>query len=383
MTNLYARKLEKIFNKVGQIAAKGRDNRLEYGKYVDELIGKGDFVAFQETLNIFYQMDTLNITDVNELKSKTWNEICFQTKSTFLTRLSKMYKQKKVYQQSYFIYSENPKVTNIFLSDRLSSTFSITGLTPSINFSRDGELINLSVYNEDITSIQIQKSNWELDETGKEVPTNIRYFEDFQVSYFANSFTSFNPSQLNIGDTFTMSLTTTKQFLTNQTISVTFSGNYIEGTINSYDKISGDTSMTITNASGSSTYSLWFVNYLSGPKNPTYSTGIPTSFGATYLITTTEKNNFTLDYKKYNYKLVIDRNPLIGYLYEVDLYDPNSAYLVQNKQYARLTGERKSYVQVQKVNATFSVIFDLENPALSEDSNLLNRYTQAINYLLS
>ena len=95
MTNLYARKLEKIFNKIGQIASKGRDNRLEYSKYVDELIGKGDFVALQETLNIFYQMDTLNITDVNDLKSKTWNEICFQTKSTFLTRLSKLYKQKK------------------------------------------------------------------------------------------------------------------------------------------------------------------------------------------------------------------------------------------------------------------------------------------------
>ena len=383
MTNLYARKLEKIFNKVGQIASKGRDNRLEYSKYVDELIEKGDFIAFQEALNIFYQMDTLDIIDVNELKSKTWNEICFQTKSTFLTRLSKLYKQKKVYQQSYFIYSENPKVTNLYLSDRLSTTFSITGLTPSIAFSRNDEVINLQVYDEDITSVQIQKSTWETDETGKEVPTGLRYFEDFQVSYFGNSFTSFNPSQLIVGDTFTMSLTTTKQFIPDQTISVTFSGSYIEGMIQSYDKISGDTVMTITDKSGSSTYSLWFVNYLSGPKNPTYSTNIPTSFGATYLITTTQKNNTTFAYEKYNYKFIVDRNPLIGYLYEVDIYDPNSSYLVQNKQYARLTGERKSYVQAQKVNATFSMVFDLENPALSEDSNLLNRYTAAINYLLS
>jgi hypothetical protein len=383
MTNLYARKLEKIYKKIGQIASKGRDNRLEYSKYVDELIGKGDFVALQETLNIFYQMDTLDITDVNDLKSKTWNEICFQTKSTFLTRLSKLYKQKKVYQQSYNIYSENPKVTNLYLSNRLSMTFSNTGLTPSINFSKSGEMINLEIYDDDINSVQIQKATWETDENGNDAPTSIRYFEDFQVSYFGNSFTSFNPSQLTIGDSFTMSMTTTKQFLPNQFISVTFSNNYIEGLIESYDKLTGETSITITNAVGSSTYSLWFVNYLSGPKNPTYSTNIPTSFGATYLITTTQKNNVTFDFEKYNYKLTVDRNPLVGYIFEVDIYDPNSSYLVQNKQYARLTGEKKSYIQAQKIGATFSVVFDIENPALSEDANLLNRYSDAINYLLS
>ena len=52
--NLYTRKLEKIFNKLDQIASKGRDNKLEYTKYIDELIEKGDFVAFQEMLSIFY-----------------------------------------------------------------------------------------------------------------------------------------------------------------------------------------------------------------------------------------------------------------------------------------------------------------------------------------
>lgn len=383
MTNLYVRKLEKIFNKVGQIASKGRENKLEYSKYIDELIEKGDFVSFQEMLNIFYQMDTINIMDVNDLKSRTWNEICFQTKSTFLTKLSKLYKQKGVYQQSYNIYTENVNIVNLYLSNKLSSTFSVTGLTPSINLKKNGEKVELQVYDNDITTIQVQKSTWEINDESKEVPVSNRFLEDFQVSYFANSFTSFNPSQLNIGESFTMSLTKTKQFIPNQTISVTFSGNYIEGVIESYDKITGDTLITITNATGSSTHSLWFVNYLSGAKNPTYITNIPTSFGSDYLITTTQKNNTTFTFEKYNYKLTVDRNPLIGYIYEVDIYDPNSSYLIQNKQYARLTGERKSYIQAQKVGATFSVVFDFENPALSEDSNLLSRYTEAINYLLS
>jgi hypothetical protein len=383
MTNLYTRKLEKIFNKVGQIASKGRDNKLEYTKYIDELIEKGDFVAFQEMLSIFYQIDTLNVADVSDIKSRTWNEICFQTKSSFLQKLSKLYKQKKVYQQSYNIYSENNNIVNISISDRLTYTFSATGLTSSINFEKNGEVVDLHVYDDNITTVQVQKAVWEVGDSGNEEPTNIKFFEDFQISYLANSFTTFNPSQLNIGDVFTMSVTTTKQYIPNQIISVTWSGNYIEGTVQSYDSITGDTVMTITDTNGSSTYSLWVVDYLSGPKSVKFKTSIPTTQGSTYLVTTTEKNPITFDYNKYYYKLALELNPLLGQIYEIDIYDPNSAYLVQNKQYARLTGERKAYLQAQKLGATFSVIFDVENPALSDETNLITRYSQAISYLLS
>lgn len=383
MTNLYAKKLEKIFNKVGQIASKGRDNKLEFTKYIDELIEKGDFIAFQDMLFEFYQIDTLNTSDVNDIKSKTWNEICFQTKSTFLQRLSKLYKQKKVYQQSFNIYSESNNIVQLQLSNKLSSTFSQTGLTPSINFEKNGEVIDLKVYDNDITSVGIQKAIWEIGDTGNEEPTNIKFFQDFQISYFANSFTTFNPSQLTIGDQFTMSVTTTKQYIPGQLISVTWSGNYIEGTIDSYDYVSGQTVMTVTDTNGSSTYSLWVVDYLSGTKSVLFTTSVPSTHGASYLITTTQKNPITLDFQKYYYKFILDRNSLLGQIYEVDIYDPNSSYLVQDKQYARLTGERKSYVQAQKVGLTYSMIFDIENPAFSNDANLLNRYTAAINYLLS
>ena len=383
MANQYARKLEKIFNKVGQIASKGRDNKLEYTKFVDEMIEKGDFVAFQEMLNIFYQIDTLNTSDVSDIKSKTWNEICFQTKSTFLTKLSKLYKQKKVYQQSYNIYSELNNVVQLYLSNPLSLTFSQTGLTPSISFQKSGELVNLDVYNDDIINIQIHKATWQIGDSGNEEPTELKFVEDFQISYLANSFTTFNPSQVVVGDLFTMSVTTTKQYIPDQLITVTWSGNFIEGTIQSYDSLTGDTVISVTNATGSSTYSLWVVDYLSGPKSVKFQTSISSAIGQSYLITTNQKNNLTFEYQKYYYKLVVDRNPLLGQIYEVDIYDPNSAYLIQNRQYARLTGERKAYLQAQKVGLTYSMIFDIENPALSDDANLINRYSAAINYLLS
>lgn len=378
MTNLYAKKLEKIFNQVDKLATKGKDNKLEYTKYIDELINKGDYTTFLEMLYQFYRIDTIEMRDVLEVKAKTWDEICFQTKTPFLTKLSKLYKQKKVYQQSYNIYSEDTNKTQISLSNKLSVTYSITGLTPSINLVKNGEILDLYVYDSDITSIKIQKGEW-----GNDIPLSVKPFEEFEVSYLANSSTSFKPTGLIIGDLFTMSVTSMKQFIPNQLISVTYSGGYIEGVIQSYDRITGETVLDITDTVGSQTHSMWIVNYLSGPKAPTYSTSIPLTQGGSYIITTTQKDNITFEYLKYNYKFLVQQDPLLGQIYENDIYTPNAKYLIENKKYSQIVGERRIYLEAIKVGSTSSVIFDYENPALSDDTNLLNRYSAAINYLLS
>lgn len=383
MTNLYAKKLEKIYNKIGQLASVGRDNRLQYFQYVDELIEKGDFASYQESLILFFQIDTLNVTSVEDIKSKTWNEICFQTKSSFLQKLSKLYKQKQVFQQSYNIYSDNISVSEIIISNKLSSTFSNTGVTASISFSKNGTAVQLQVPESEIKRIEIQTADWELV-NGNEVVTQSDFFEEYQISYFANSFTAFNPQQLIIGDSFSMSVTTTKQYIPGQLISVTWSGSYIEGLIESYDPRTGQTSIEITDTAGSMTHSLWQVNYLSGPQQVTFQTSISLVLDRDYLVTTTQKNDLDLEFQEYYYKLSIQRDTLLGQIYEIDTYDPlTSDFLVQNKNYARFTGERKTYLQVQKTGITYSVVFDLENPLLSDEVNQINRYTDAINYFLS
>jgi hypothetical protein len=63
--------------------------------------------------------------------------------------------------------------------------------------------------------------------------------------------------------------------------------------------------------------------------------------------------------------------------------------LVQNKRFSSLVGARKTYLEVHKKNilmpsgyATAS-IFAYDDLFFTEDSNLLTRYTQAINYLNS
>lgn len=107
MANMYRKKLEKIYNKIDKIASKGKDNQLEYYKYIDELISKGDYSAFEEVLLIYYQLDVSDEKDVSSYKRESWNIICLSTKPVFLTKLSKLYKQKGIYQYAFDIYNDN------------------------------------------------------------------------------------------------------------------------------------------------------------------------------------------------------------------------------------------------------------------------------------
>jgi hypothetical protein len=104
--NQYKKRLDKIFTKVDKIAQVGKDNLLEYQKYIDDLINKGDYASFQEMLYIYYNIDTIETQDVTQVKNGTYDEVVFQTKSSFLNKLSKLYKKKEIYQQSFNIYSD-------------------------------------------------------------------------------------------------------------------------------------------------------------------------------------------------------------------------------------------------------------------------------------
>lgn len=91
-----------------------------------------------------------------------------------------------------------------------------------------------------------------------------------------------------------------------------------------------------------------------------------------------------------NYKLKLTQNPLLGKIFEVEVLTPESDYYIKNKEYAKITGTRKSYLEVYKKDdtsptgfETIPLILAYDNPAFTEDQNLLFRYTQAIDFLNS
>ena len=95
----------------------------------------------------------------------------------------------------------------------------------------------------------------------------------------------------------------------------------------------------------------------------------------TYLLRTYELANN----KVVNYKLSILYNNYLGQIKEIEEYTQDPKYLIENKELAKLLGEKKSYLEV--IIGTSSTIIDEDDPSLSEDQNLLNRYSIAIDLL--
>ena len=108
-------------------------------------------------------------------------------------------------------------------------------------------------------------------------------------------------------------------------------------------------------------------------------TQIPTTYVSEYLITSDERSPFN----EYNYKIQLIKSNHLGTIKEIDLTSLTPEYLVYAKRVARFYGDFNTYLEVTKVGATSSMIIDYFDPKLSDDSNLLKRYSLAIDYLTS
>ena len=115
-----------------------------------------------------------------------------------------------------------------------------------------------------------------------------------------------------------------------------------------------------------------------------FQTDIPTSTAGQYLITSEQRNaGVTGSYKYYNYKVDVIKDSFLGTIKEIEILNPDYKYLLQNKQYASLLGNRITYLEAQrKIDGTAST-FNYENPSYNEQQNLLVRYQMAVKYLNS
>lgn len=117
-----------------------------------------------------------------------------------------------------------------------------------------------------------------------------------------------------------------------------------------------------------------------GLTHSTYKVEIPTTHDTQWLITTYEKPS----YKELKYQLNINTtNKYLGTIIEQGIYTDEYKYLIKNREYARITKTRKTFLEVKKFGATQSTLIDQDNLNLSEENNLYNRYVLAVNLLLS
>lgn len=307
MKSLYQKKLDKIYKKIDNIALKGKENFMEYYKYIEELVEKGDYDPFVQCLYYFYKIDVSDVKYLDDVKKTTWDKVLFQTDASFLKRLKFLYDQKKVYQTSYNIFSSDNSYVNITLSQPLSSTYSSTGFTQSLSVSESENMAYITLLTPEVKKIDLYESTWVNGE-----PTSNKLM-----------------------------------------------GNYTIGT-----------------SSGQF------------PFEDPINTDISVLLQKEYLIKTEERISNT-SVKFSNYKLQITKSNYLGKIIENEVFTPDAKYYIQNKQYARVVGARKTYLEVYKVDGTTPTgfatasIYAYDDLTKSEEQNLLIRYTQAIDYLNS
>jgi len=151
------KKIRKIYNDINAIAKIGRDNSLEYYKYIDDIVKKSDISFFNACLFLSYGIDCSKFTTIFELKSSTWDIICFQTLTPLDEKLKLLYNKNNVYQLGNDIYSENNKYFDVFLSPPKSFTYSTTDYTSQFLIFENDNRLNIRILDNNLYKIEIYK----------------------------------------------------------------------------------------------------------------------------------------------------------------------------------------------------------------------------------
>jgi len=327
------KKSEKIYSQINKIAQKGKDYLLEYRSLIDDIIAKGDYAYLEMCLSFYYKIEAVSYKTVHDLKRDTWKQILFQTDSSLISKLKRLYREKNVYQQGMEIRSEDLSYLSIsktgpYLSEEAiiatsygtdSKKRKYTPLSASMSQIEVGKAasgIEISILDDMIYMIEVSKVSWATF-------SSVAY-PDFQYAREASGISTIS-------------------------------------------------------ASGTHSHLLPGMHYKSG---------IPTSHGGDYLITTYRRGDSGwlepgLRNEEYSYKVELRKDNLLGTITEIDYDEPAYEYLQRNKKFAELMKVKKTFLQVEKVGATSSITIIYDDIRQSEENNLYSRYKIAIDYLNS
>jgi hypothetical protein len=155
------KKIEKIYSQIDKLATKGKEYIYEYHKLIDDLIIKGDYNYFEQTLYYKYNIEVSDYSSVIDIKNKSWAPILFQTNVPMSKRIKKIFDKKGVYQMVFDIYNDSINNLNISVSSPLSSTYSTTSSSQVVSLIRNGNNIYVDTNDNNIYNIDIYYSQWE------------------------------------------------------------------------------------------------------------------------------------------------------------------------------------------------------------------------------
>lgn len=310
--------IDSIHTRLDKIALKGKDNYLEYSNYFKELSANGNYDNLLQCLYVYYLVDI-------EKPIISINNFRKDTWKSILFKTDS---------------SLNKKIKKLYDNKKVYQT-------------------GFDIWSSDPNSLTIVLSN----------PLS----------------TTFSTTNLSKGISFNHVNTATQSYINmnilNDRIYKLDIQKAIWGTSSVTNTYLPSQINTLQNLIGA-TQSGGFLQYSS------YKTEMALDHSAQFLITTHERarydelGNKTGEYRILNYKLELSKDNYLGQIIEEGIYTDESKYLLKNREYARITKTRKTFLEVIKVGSN-PVIIDQDDLRLSEDNNLYNRYAIAINLLLS
>lgn len=439
------KKVDKIYSQIKRVAQKGKDYVLEYHRLIDEIVAKGDYAYFEMCLSDYYNIDSVKYRTVYEIKSKTWKHILFETDSTMIGKLKKLYKEKNVYQQGLEIRSEDMSYLNIqkkgpYLAEEVGTKTSYNTETKRTKYTLLPESLNqiettkvststfsaidISVIDEKIYKIEVSKVIW----ATFSVPLYNKPVSMTQSSAKEGDLLVVKMRELDKDGSFKQGGIESSGFLKTSDIQdFSTKALFIGSNIGNKNKVdvykiykSGEdvaallgiekkallgmsslfeaTILEIRRRETVEVQSPYELNRIStilptGTQScllpgVAYKSGIPTSHGGDYLVTTYRRDSTGwyqpgLTNEVYSYRVDIRKDNLLGTIKEIDYEGPAYEYLQRNRKFAQIMGIKKTFLEVDKVGATSSITIIYESQGQSEESNLYSRYKIAIDYLNS
>jgi hypothetical protein len=318
MTYNPRKKVTKIFNQINKIAQKGRDYKQDYNKFIDDIVNKGDYAHFEMCLTDYYNLDPIEYKNVQEMKSKTWEKILFETDDILISGLKKLYRANNLYQQGYEIRSDSSDYTILtvagginehypFKEERLVMSESWNNKVERYKYTQVATSSQISISKDSESGIQIEL----LDPMVYQIDISKVIWATYSVGMPSTIIES--PYELNVVHSI-------------QPI----------GTQSYIDQIN------------------------------LHKTTIPTTHGGDYLITIRRRGDTgwlspELKTESYSYKVYIRKENLLGTIKELDYYDPESKYLILNQKFAQLTGLKRTFIEVMKTGSIEPIIIIYDN----------------------
>lgn len=438
------KKVNKIYGQINKIALKGKDYSLEYHRLIDQIVDKGDYAYLEMCLSDFYDIEAAKYGSVYNVKTKTWKLVLEQTDSIFINKLRSLYKSKNIYQQGQEIRSDSASYVTFSCSAPLlaedvtikrdhSTEVSRTRYVPmpatmsqisiSSRVAGTSSGIDISISDPGIYKVDVYKVLWSTfssplysepksmtqsqSASGDLLLVRMREMDSFGIKTGG----VMNTSAIRIGEIYD---TATKSSFIGKRV-----GDHLEFDPFKIYKSDIETARLlgieesrlpmisrkfdaeitqikrIEMVTFESPYELSMISSIQPPgtqsflsTGATYSTKIPMTHGADYLIETHRRGGEgwifpELRYESYSYRLSVRKENLLGTIREVDAIIDNPAYMQIKSRYAIYLGLKKTFLEVRKAGATSSITVIYENFAQSEEANLFARYKIAIDYLNS